>query len=75
MLLKGNPKLERSSLNAVALEKSIYKEVERVWALPLTIYSLRHIKNAGFLPLGLAEKFSIINKGERYTERRVAHDC
>ena len=63
MLLRVNHKSERSSLNATALEKVINKEVEHVWALPLTIDSLRHIQNGGVVLLGVAEKFSKDMKG------------
>ena len=43
--------------------------------MTLTIDSLRHIEDAGVVPLGVAEQFSINNKGERYTKRRVTYDC
>ena len=75
MLLRGNPKSERSAHNVAALENVIYKEVEHGWALPLTIDSLRQIKHAGVVPLGVGEQFSIYKKGERYTKRLVTHNC
>ena len=62
-LLRGGHKSSRSSLNAAALEKAIYKEVEHIWALPLTIESIRRIKNAGVVPLGVSEQLSINEKG------------
>ena len=74
MLLRGNHKSARSALNAAALKKVIDKEVKHGWVLPLTIDSLRHIKNAGVVPLGVAEQLSIDEKGERYTKIRVTHD-
>ena len=43
--------------------------------MPLTIDSLRHIENAGFILLRISEQFSIGKKGERYTKNRVTHDC
>ena len=36
--------------------------------------STKH-KNAVVVPLGVAEKFSINEKGERYIKIRVIHDC
>ena len=75
ILLRGNHKSASSALNAAALEKSIDKEVEHGWTFPLTIDSIHRIKNAGVVPLGVAEKLSINKKGERYTKRRVTHDC
>ena len=43
--------------------------------MPLTIDSLHHMENAGVVPLGVAENFSINDKGERYNKRHVTHDC
>ena len=43
--------------------------------MPLTIKSLLSIKNAGVVNLGVAEKFVINYKGERYIKSRVTHDC
>ena len=43
--------------------------------MPLAIESLQSIKNAEVVPLGVAEQFSINEKGERYIKRRVTHDC
>ena len=74
MLLRVNHKLARSALNAEALGESIDKEVERGWALPLTIDSLPRIKNAGVVPLGVAEQFSIDKKVECYTKSLVTHN-
>ena len=59
MLIRGNHKSARSALNTADMEKSIDKEVEQGWALPLTIYSIRYIKNKGVVPLGVAEQLSI----------------
>ena len=43
--------------------------------MPLTIGYLQSIKNAGVVPLGVEEQFSINEKGERYIKRRITHDC
>ena len=72
---RGNHKSSQSVLNAAALNKAISKEIDHVWALPLIIEYLQSIKNAGFVPLGVAEQFSINEKGERYVKRRITHDC
>ena len=74
MLLRGDHKSERSALNAEVLEKSIDKEVERGWTLPLIIDSNFLIKNVGVEPLGVAEQLSIKKKGERYTKICITHD-
>ena len=59
MILRGNHKSSHSKLNSAALEKSISKEIDYVWALPLTIEYLQNIKVSGVMPLGVAELFSI----------------
>ena len=73
MVLGGNHKSEKSALNTAVLEKPINKEVEHVWEFPLTINSIRHIKNTGVIPLVVVEKFTINKKGERYTKICVTH--
>ena len=65
MILRGNHKSSLSVLNAAALNKDISKEIDHGWALPLTIEPLQSIKNVGVVPLGVAEQFSINEKGER----------
>ena len=62
-------------MNSSALEKTIRKEVDRVWSLPLTIGFIQNTKNAGVVPLGVAEQFSINENGERYIIQCVTHDC
>ena len=73
--MKGNHKSSHSVLNSSALEKPISKEIDHGWTLPLTTESLQNIKNAGVVPLGVAEQFSIYNKGGRYIKICVTHDC
>ena len=75
MLIGRNHKSAKSDLNAASLEKAIDKEVEHIWALPITIYSIFHIKNMGVVLFGVSEQFSINKKIERYTKRRVTHRC
>ena len=59
MILRGDHKPSQSVLNSAVLDKDISKEIDRGWALPLTIESLQNIKNTGVVPLGVAEQFSI----------------
>ena len=75
MILRLNHKSSHSVLNSALIDKYISKYIDHEWALPLTIYSLQNIKNAGVVPLGIAKQFSINEKGERYITRRVTHDC
>ena len=66
MILRGNHKSYHSVLNSDALDKSISKDIDHGWALLLTIESLQSNKNSGVLTLGVAEQFSIDEKGESY---------
>ena len=50
MILRGNHKSSHSVLNSAALDESISKEIDHVWALPLTIESLQNIKIQGSCP-------------------------
>ena len=43
--------------------------------MPLIIDSICHIRNAGVVPLGVPETFSINEKGKRCTKIRINHDC
>ena len=65
MILRGKQKYYQSVINEAALKNTISKETDHGWVLPLTIKSLQSIKNAGVVPLGVAEQFSINEKGER----------
>ena len=57
MILHGNQKSAKINLNVTDLERVMGKEVEYGWDLPTTIESVRHINNAGDVPLGVAEHF------------------
>ena len=74
MILRGNHKSSNSVLNSAALDKSISKDIDHGWALTLTIESLQKIKNAGVVPLGVAEQFSINEKLELNIKICVTHD-
>ena len=53
MIFRGNHKSSLPVLNAAAINKSISKEIDNGWALPLKIEYPQSIKNAGFVPLGV----------------------
>ena len=71
MVFRRNHKLSLSEIKSAALEKATSKEIYHRWKLPLTIESLQNIKNAGVLPLRVAEQFSINEKGGRYIKKRM----
>ena len=62
-------------MNSTTLDKDISKEVDHVWAFPLTIGSVQNIKNTGVVPLGSAEQFSINKKGGCCIKRCVTRNC
>ena len=75
MILRGNHKSSHSVLNSSAIDKAKSKDIDHGWEFTLTIEYLQSIKDAGVVPLGVAEKFSIKEKGECYIKIRVIHDC
>ena len=62
-------------MKSEVLEKSIIKEVDHRWILPLTIGSIQNIKNSGIVPLVVAEQLSINKKGGSYIKQRMTRDC
>ena len=75
MIFRGNHKSSYSEMNSAVLEKSISKEINQGLVLPITIKYIQNIKNSGVVPLVVAEKVSINEKGERYIKRCVTHAC
>ena len=43
--------------------------------LPITIESLKKLKGAAVIPVGVASQFSINDKGQQITKRRTTHDA
>ena len=74
MILMGNHKSSHSVLNSDVLDKSISKDIDHGWILPLAIESLQNIKNAGVMPLGVAEQFSMNEEGGSYIKIHVTDD-
>ena len=58
MILRGNHKSAQLEVNAATLKK-MDKEVQRGWALAITMDSVHHIKYLGIIPLGLDKQFSM----------------
>ena len=74
MILRGNHKSAKETLNSEYLEKAMGKEVEHGWALILFIDLVHHIRNVGVVPLGVSEEFSVNENGDHYMNRRVTND-
>ena len=75
MIFRGKHKSSQSVLNSAPLYRAIRKEIDHVWALPLTIESLQNIENTGVVPLGVAEQFLINKKGGSFIKRLLTHEC
>jgi len=73
MLSRGNH--QSAKKNIALLQKAFDKEVKRGWLLPVTVESLTKIKNVSIIPLGIADQYSINEKGERIFKQRVTHDA
>ena len=63
MILRENHKPSHSKMNPAALDKTISKYTDHGWELPITIEYPQNTKNAGVVPLGVAEQLSINEKG------------
>ena len=55
--MRGNTKSAKSDFNAAELEKLMERELEHTWAMHLKIDLVRHIKDAGYVPMGVAKEF------------------
>ena len=64
VLLSKNNESLKLDLNVSPLEELMVKELEHGWALIFKIDSICHIKDAGVVPLGSAQKIPINYKGE-----------
>ena len=54
MIIRGIHRSPRSELNSAALDKTKSKEIDHGWELLIIIESLKNIKNAGVVTLGVA---------------------
>ena len=75
MMTRGNHKSALTLENRKAVQKAYRNEVLQGWLIPLLRQTIFKIKGASVIPLGVAEQFTINEKGERTIKRRVTHDC
>ena len=75
MIERGNHKSADDPDNHPTLLKNYEKEVRMGWMLPVTIESVKKIKDAAVIPVGIAKQFTIDNKGRRQVKRRTTHDA
>ena len=75
MIARGNHKSAQSPENEPTLHTNYEKEVTFGWMLPMTVESVRKIKGAGVILIGIAKQFTIYSKGRRKAKRRTTHDA
>ena len=75
MIERGNHKSASDKDNNPTLLKNYTKEVQHGWMLPVTTESLKRIKGAEVIPIGVAQHSSIDEAGDKYTKRRTTHDA
>ena len=72
---RGNHKSCDKPHLAKSLDKNIEKELKRGFIIPLPIHYLHKLKNAGVIPMGMSEQFTINEKGQRVPKPRPCHDA
>ena len=75
MIARGNHKSAKETDYIPTLIENYEKVIRYGWMLPVTIKSVRKIKGASVIPVGIAKQFTIDNKGNRKTKRRTTHDA
>ena len=65
----AKPHLEKS------LDENIAKELRRGYLIPLPVKYLKHLNNAGVIPMGMSEQFTINEEGKRVPKPRPCHDA
>ena len=73
---RGNHKSSFKSDEEVKfVQKQYNKEVSKGWMIPFPVKTLRKMKNACVIPIGVANQFSINENGETIKKLRLTHDC
>ena len=65
MIDRGNHNSAQMKEGVQHLQKSYTKEVKLGWMIPITLNCVRQLKDAMLIPVGVTEKFSIDEKGNR----------
>ena len=75
MIKSGNHKSAISKESEATLLKNYEKEVERDWMLLITFESVRKVKGAGVIPVGVATQMTIDHRGSEKVKHRTTHDA
>ena len=75
MIERGNHKSATKPINFPTLMKGFEKEVRKGWTIPVTLDSIKKIRNLFIIPLGVAEQYSIDESGNRIPKKRITHDA
>ena len=72
---RGNHKSCEKPHLAKSLDENIDKELRRGYLIPLPVEYLKNLKNAGVIPMGMSEQFTINEEGKRVPKPRPCHDA
>ena len=75
MIKRGNHKSSEKPKLKEALIKRTAKDVRKGYQFILPVKYLLKLKNAGVIPIGVADQFSINERGERVPKPRPTHDA
>ena len=75
MIERGNHKSSGKPKLKEALLKRTAKDVRKGYHFTIPIPYLTKLKNAGVIPIGVADQYSINEKGERIPKPRPTHDA
>ena len=75
MIKRGNHPSTLGEENSEAILKNYGKEVNKGWMIPISLDTVRKLKGARVIPVGVAQQWSIDKEGNRTIKRRLTHDC
>ena len=75
MIQRGNHKSALRPCAEITFEKDINRECRQGYMIPVPIKYLRRIKNAGVIPVGVHDQWTINEQGERIPKKRTCHDA
>ena len=75
MIASGNHKSACTETHSRVLREAYEKEVSHGWQIPITVESLKKMKNVLIIPLGVACQLAVNEEGNYVDKFRVTHDC
>ena len=74
MITRGNHKSVCTPSNKKILLEAYQKEVQHGWQIPVTVESLKKLKNILIIPLGFQLQLAVNEKGHYADKYRFTHD-